>query len=46
METFPEDPFEMVKARIVSGDERQVMDFLGGGKGGWAGGDHGITVFG
>ena len=25
METFPEDPFETVKARIVSGDERQVV---------------------
>ena len=27
METFPEDPFETVKARIVSGDERQVVEF-------------------
>ena len=25
METFPEDPFEMVKARIVGCDERQVV---------------------
>ena len=25
METFPEDPFEPVKARIVGGDERQVV---------------------
>ena len=25
METFPEDPFETVKARIVGGDERQVV---------------------
>ena len=25
METFPEDPFETVKARIVCGDERQVI---------------------
>ena len=25
METFPEDPFEMVKARIVGGNERQVV---------------------
>ena len=25
METFPEDPFEAVKARIVGGDERQVV---------------------
>ena len=25
METFPEDPFEIVKARIVGGDERQVV---------------------
>ena len=29
METFPKDPFETVKARIVSCDERQVMGFLG-----------------
>ena len=29
METFPEDPFETVKARIVSGDERQVIGVLG-----------------
>ena len=25
METFPEDPFETVKARIVGGDEREVV---------------------
>ena len=25
MKTFPEDPFETVKARIVSGDEKQVV---------------------
>ena len=25
METFPEDPFETVKARIVGGDERQEV---------------------
>ena len=25
METFPEDPFETVKVRIVGGDERQVV---------------------
>ena len=25
METFPEDPFEMMKARIIGGDERQVV---------------------
>ena len=25
METFPEDPFETLKARIVGGDERQVV---------------------
>ena len=31
METFPEDPFEMVKARIVSGDERQVVGVSGKG---------------
>ena len=29
METFPEDPFEMVMARIASGDDRQVMGVLG-----------------
>ena len=29
MESFPEDPFEMVKARIVGGDEKQVV----GGRG-------------
>ena len=28
METFPEDLFETVKARVVSGDERQVMGVL------------------
>ena len=28
METFPEDPFETVKARKVSGDERLVMGVL------------------
>ena len=33
METFPEDPFETVKARIVGGDERQVV-----GVSRWAGG--------
>ena len=31
METFPEDPFETVKARIVGGDERQVVRVMGGG---------------
>ena len=31
METFPEDPFETVKARIVSGDERQIVVIGGGG---------------
>ena len=25
METFPEDPFETVKTRIVGGDESQVV---------------------
>ena len=30
METFPENPFEMVKAWIVGSDERQVA----GGRGG------------
>ena len=29
METFPKDPFETVKARIVSGDETQMMGVLG-----------------
>ena len=29
METFPKDPFETVKVRIISGDERQVMGVLG-----------------
>ena len=29
METFPEDMFEMVKARIVGSGERQVMGVLG-----------------
>ena len=33
METFPEDPFETGKARIVGGDERQVVWVLGGGRG-------------
>ena len=33
METFPEDPFETVKTRIVGGDERQgvrVSRWMGG----------------
>ena len=30
METFPEDPFEPVKSRIVGGDERQVVGVMGG----------------
>ena len=34
-ETFSKDPFETVKARIVSGDERQVVGVLG--RGGWRG---------
>ena len=29
METFPEDPFETMKARIVGGDERQVVGVFG-----------------
>ena len=33
METFPKDLFEMVKARIVSGAERQVIVVLGEAKG-------------
>ena len=32
METFYEDLFEMVKARIVSGVERQVVGVLGRGE--------------
>ena len=31
METFPEESFETVKARIVCGDERQVVGVSGGG---------------
>ena len=31
METFPEDPFETVKARIVDGHERQWSGSGGGG---------------
>ena len=48
METFPEVPFKMMKARIVRDDERQVMEVLGGAgeKGGWGGEDHEIAVFG
>ena len=34
METFLDDPFETVKARIVGGDERQVVEVSGGGMGG------------
>ena len=45
METFPEDPFAMLKARIVSGDERMVMGSRGV-EGGWCGGDHRKAVFG
>ena len=33
METFPEDLFETVKARIVCGDERQVVKVSGGAGG-------------
>ena len=44
METFPKDPFETVKAKIVSGDERQVMGVLWG-RGGCGGGGHRIAVF-
>ena len=29
METFPEDPFATVKARIVGGDERKVVGISG-----------------
>ena len=28
---LPKDPFELVKARIVSSDERQVIGIQGGG---------------
>ena len=44
-ETFPKDPSEMVKDRIGSGDERQVMGILGGEGVGWASIGHGIAVF-
>ena len=33
METFPEVMFETVKARIVGGDERQVVGVSEGGGG-------------
>ena len=48
METLPKVMFETVKARIVSGDERQVVGVLGGGGCGRSlgGGDYGIAVFG
>ena len=32
METFPEDPYETVKASLVAGDERQDV---GVSRGGW-----------
>ena len=32
METFPEDPFETVKARLVGDDERQVNRSLEGSR--------------
>ena len=44
METYPEDPFEMAKTRIISDDERQVMGILGGAV--WGHGGHRIDVFG
>ena len=31
MEIFPEDMFEMVKVRIVGGDEREVVGVSGWG---------------
>ena len=48
METFLEDLFKTVKASIVSADERQVVEVLGGGGagGGWGDGDSRIAVFG
>ena len=33
MENFPEDPFEMVKARIVGGDERLAVGVSRGWEG-------------
>ena len=45
METFHENPFETMQARIVSGDERQVMGVLRVGWGRWGSGDQGIVVF-
>ena len=33
MKTFPEDPFETVKARIVGGDENRWSESLGGWEG-------------
>ena len=33
METFPEDLFETVRARIVGGDERQVVGVSRGQEG-------------
>ena len=33
METFPEDLFDTVKARIVGGDERQVVGISRGQEG-------------
>ena len=33
METFPEDPFETVKAKIVGGHERQVVGVSRGWEG-------------
>ena len=35
METFPEDPFETVKARIVGGGERQVVGISRWTRGVW-----------
>ena len=32
METFPEDPFEMVEARIISSGEGKIMRVMGGGR--------------
>ena len=43
METFPEDPFEAVKARIVGGGERQMVGLEVDGRG-LGDGDHGIAV--
>ena len=44
METFPLDPLETVKAKIISGDETGD-EGSEGQVGSWGGGDHGKNVF-